>query len=649
MNHMVIEAEKPVVLESLADEKSFDSAQVLIRQTRRINYIVFLPIFLNTVKNALKEGIFVIEVNAHRNTAIATIKKLRTKTGNMTLHNGPITTTVKMDLVYGPSHGQIKTKQQVDIWGAFVNAKGDLAINADPEVMVWAERVRNLHSKTHYPCIKTGCYMTFDVNLAYNRKYSCLVCQTDQCPKCQTAWCLHERMTCVQFKIRHEAEKLSDPYILEQLFSGELQACPKCSTLTHKVDGCNKITCESPGCGELWCWACGDGNLRTKHRDPYDHWSNKGCKVGSGIFAEDIGSIRTIRETIRDRNIVIFGEKIRPKPIGNIPKDLEERKVPAGLQTPPKAEAVGIGRRAPDAPRKLPLIRGNNMLGRVEPIAGKDGLMGLIKEVPNMDDNAWVPYNGPYRGQFRQILADPVQIEPKAAGFLGGNDEIPIPNNVRVGDFLRAIPAEFNDTDSDDDVLPDLVAERPVIVPAAVRDAQNAQEERQRRLGNALLRKPPTIQEITQDPKNAEERKQRAEELIRDAEELKEQIVRIEYQATQDKQDAIRNRNNELRQNAQVRADQEALRIHTRGDDGRNRMQPKEQNAAEQNELQNAQARVQNVAQNNQDALAQKRIEIIERMIADGSTEEEAADFMFALDTQMEADMALARQLQNED
>lgn len=337
MNFMLMEAEKPLVV-TLADEKLFESAQVLIKQTRRCNYVVFLPVFLGAAKTALHDGTFTISENLYHNFSSRSIQLQKKEFGDMTIHAKKWQLIVKMDLVYGPLQSQIKRLKPVDILGAQINAKGELAINADPEVMVWAERAINLHAKTHYPCIRNGCYMTFDNQLHYDMKYECIACKTPQCPKCQASWEVHQGFSCAQYKLNQEASNVSDEHIMKQLYDGNMQACPKCNTLTQKSEGCNKMICEVKGCGEFWCWGCGVGNLREdprNHGDPYNHWHEKLCQVFNGVFSEDIASQKIIKDAISARNVRIFGDKIRPKPKEEPRDDLNDRKEPPGAPRRP--------------------------------------------------------------------------------------------------------------------------------------------------------------------------------------------------------------------------------------------------------------------------------------------------------------------------
>ena len=313
LNFMSLEPETPVVLPSLLDPTKYDNAQVLIKQTRRNNYIIFLPIFLNTVKLAIKEGRYIIKPNEWATGLVGNRELIKKKSADKTIHSNPYNILVNLDVVYGASLDHCLKNVSVDICGACINAAGDLAINADPEVMIWVERVIQLHKNTHYICVTNGCYFTFDKTLIYGTSFTCPVCRVEQCPKCKTTWEPHKDISCELFSIGANITNISDSYILEQLYLGNIQPCPKCYTLTHKTAGCSKIICESPHCGEYWCWGCGQGELRTKYDNPYDHWYKKCCVVFTGLFAEDEASAKIIRDAIAARNLRTFGKRIIPK------------------------------------------------------------------------------------------------------------------------------------------------------------------------------------------------------------------------------------------------------------------------------------------------------------------------------------------------
>ena len=432
MNLMMMEAEKPLVV-TLADEKLFDSAQVLIKQTRRCNYIVFLPVFLGAAKSALRDGTFTISQNLSYNVNSRGIQLQKKRSGNMTIHAKRWQLIVKMDLVYGPSQSQIKRLVPVDIWGAQINAKGDLAINADPEVMVWAERAINLHAKTHYPCIKHNCYMTFDCQLHYDMKYVCIACNTPQCPKCQASWEVHQGFSCAQYKLKQEADKVSDECVMKLLYDGDMQACPKCNTLTQKSEGCNKMICEVKGCGEFWCWGCGVGRLREdprNHGDPYNHWHGKLCPVFNGVFSEDVASQKVIKDAIRDRNVRIFGDKIRTKPKEE-PKpkeDLDDRKEPLTTPLPRLPRRM----EAPGAPRR--------MLAARRPLHTADIPVEdpQFVENPN-DDHKFDNNNLP---DLEEVFPMPVLNRQRADGSLGPVNQFDN-KNFDNKNFDKEFPGEF--------------------------------------------------------------------------------------------------------------------------------------------------------------------------------------------------------------
>ena len=307
--------EAPVTLSTFGEVVDYNSVQVLIKQTRRCNYIVFLAQFISYVRIALQSGKFIIDENKYSFHQKAGIKLLKKKTGDLTIHTNKWRLLVLMDLSYGPLPSQIKCRQSVDILGAQINVNGDLAINLDPEVLVWTERTIQLHIKSHYPCINRKCYMTFDVKLHYDHCFECPVCKIQQCPQCQVDWEIHKGLTCNQCKIKREISEVADRQIMDSLYSGDIQPCPKCNALTLKMEGCGKIICGVLDCNELWCWYCGKGSLATdpiNRGDPYNHWYKKICPVFTGIFSDDAKSQSIIKNAISVRNLSIFGNKIKP-------------------------------------------------------------------------------------------------------------------------------------------------------------------------------------------------------------------------------------------------------------------------------------------------------------------------------------------------
>lgn len=318
LNLLTLEPEIPISNPSpLNLEENKDSIQVLIRRTRRYNYIVFLSTFLHMAMSALRDGDYVIEENPNRNVWLeAEIAQKRKRTGNMTLHNGLYKVIIRMDLVYGPLQSQVLRLQPVDIYGIEIN--GERVIYQIHELKRWTSRAILLYTKEYYPCINTNCSEIFHKHEGHNRKFTCSWCQTEQCPKCQVAWEVHRGLSCERFQIQSEATKVSDKRIKQLLYRGEMQICPKCTSFTQKSSGCNKIKCKVRGCSEIWCWCCGLGNITDDPNNEgvsYNHWFDKHCPVmGSGVFAEDSKTQDIVKAAIRDRNIKLFGESIIPKP-----------------------------------------------------------------------------------------------------------------------------------------------------------------------------------------------------------------------------------------------------------------------------------------------------------------------------------------------
>lgn len=460
LNLMMMEAEKPLIV-TLADEKLYDSAQVLIKQTRRCNYVVFLPLFLGAAKSALRDGTFTISHNPSYSVTSRVIQFQKKSSGDMTIHATRWRLIVKMDLVYGPTQSQIKRLEPVDILGAQINAKGDLAINADPEVMVWAERAVNLHAKTHYPCIKHDCYMTFDCQLHYDTKYECIACKTSQCPKCQASWEAHQGLSCVQYKLKQEADKISDEHIMKLLYDGDMQACPKCNTLTQKSEGCNKMICEVKGCGEFWCWGCGTGRLRDdprNHGDPYNHWHDKLCPVFNGVFSEDAASQKIIKDAIRDRNVRIFGNKICPKPVAAAkPKEepkpreeLDDRKEPSVTPLPrlPRRVEVPGAPYCPENPQFAPYTDVDDL----------DDDYKFDDDLPNLEYMLPMPVLVRQRVDGRPVPADQLDNKNIDKEFRGVPREVPMEFINRLPVRRPLFPEDHKEPERKENTIPGIPA-----------------------------------------------------------------------------------------------------------------------------------------------------------------------------------------------
>jgi len=90
------------------------------------------------------------------------------------------------------------------------------------------------------------------------------------CPECGISWCndcketpYHERKVCPG-KVSSILSSMSEEDKKE--FLKNKKTCPKCDTITEKIDGCDHMTCDV--CKTHWCWRCRD--IRNPS-DPYNH------------------------------------------------------------------------------------------------------------------------------------------------------------------------------------------------------------------------------------------------------------------------------------------------------------------------------------------------------------------------------------------
>lgn len=293
------------------DEPYTAQTHILIHKTRRTASVIPRDVFIYTALIALKDGACVINRNPYYQYGEEEIMRSRKHKGNYTIHNGPLNIFVKMNTVFGPTEKAVHSLRNVDICGC------DYDKDANPELVSWISRIHLIHLHGRYPCITNSCVSTFPQRIQPNTMQTCPICNVKQCPKCCAEWSAHADKTCMQFRLgSEESNPVKDEFVRKKLINGEMQPCPKCSTLIEKTAGCNKMACETVGCGSIFCWTCGDDIRR--HADAHDHWYRRECPIG-GMFSEDYPSYLAKRTAIIRRNIQTFGEllskEVQPEPM----------------------------------------------------------------------------------------------------------------------------------------------------------------------------------------------------------------------------------------------------------------------------------------------------------------------------------------------
>lgn len=289
----------------LSSEKPEPRAFVLVKETRRYKYGIFLAVFVELVKIALRENKYTIRHNNYSREIPKHLHRLRSATGNMLIHGSETSIVVRLPITWGPDASQVKDLD-VDIMGACIDAARTLAYKQDAELQSLVRRAMALHSG-QTPCLNARCLETFDSSILPNPHVQCVLCDTEQCIRCRVAWEAHAGKSCLMIQATSSAV-LDDTAIKNALYIGEMQPCPKCGIFSVKIEGCNMMRCENVGCGDSWCWACGQGELRRTHYDPHDHFYDYACPVASEMFERS----DAISQAIRQRNLTNFGDRIRP-------------------------------------------------------------------------------------------------------------------------------------------------------------------------------------------------------------------------------------------------------------------------------------------------------------------------------------------------
>lgn len=74
---------------------------------------------------------------------------------------------------------------------------------------------------------------------------------------------------------RKQLQIVVEKYLTTKYLKKNSKACPNCSTMIEKIDGCNKMTCSY--CKVCFCWLCG---VHITTKNAYDHFltvNNNNC------------------------------------------------------------------------------------------------------------------------------------------------------------------------------------------------------------------------------------------------------------------------------------------------------------------------------------------------------------------------------------
>ena len=308
---------KTTDLEKLTDYTGY---YVKIRKTQRRTHVIELSAFYQIVEDAFKEKKYTISSNKNHKISDSKVNSKQQRSGDFTIHNGQYRIEMLFDVSTGSNIEHVIRRASIDICGVRLCYGSPLAVMHNPKTLVLFDRAIAMHAGTHYPCIKSDCYCIFPKEYDYVDCFTCPVCSTKQCPKCQSSWEPHDGMTCGQYMLKNSLTRLTDPLMIEGLREGRMQPCPTCAAIVEKPDGCNRMTCTQ--CAKSWCWACGIGNMTSDAI--YDHLSRKGCPVALGIFSEDAAGASAVTEAIKTRNKTTFGSKL-DKLEGKEEKQVEEK------------------------------------------------------------------------------------------------------------------------------------------------------------------------------------------------------------------------------------------------------------------------------------------------------------------------------------
>lgn len=131
------------------------------------------------------------------------------------------------------------------------------------------------------------------IGYCYNRK-TCrgLVTDTHRCIACKTQFC----PVCHQ---PNAPGHVCDATL--KLISSDTKQCPKCGTLSFKLNGCDQLWCPIPTCHTFWSWESGEPQYGVKGHNPmYLEWLAKEKRLKRDIM--DIPSgVEITREIVQEK------------------------------------------------------------------------------------------------------------------------------------------------------------------------------------------------------------------------------------------------------------------------------------------------------------------------------------------------------------
>jgi len=263
--------------------------------SRRNRYYLDKEAYLKQILIAFEKKQFTIKPNPFHMKAQSVINAKQNKTKMYMYHSGPFQVLIKTIIIKGVN--RFEDNIPVDICGIKEKKSINAFVYSDKKLGKMLDYYILLHSKTHVGCLIGTCFNAFSKISETNAFVVCPDCGTKQCINCQVDYKVHAGLNCAEYKHQTEMVRLKDPMILKELFTGHMQACPKCMEFSVKIEGCNRMQCNK--CGEYWCWACGMDGLNTKWHGLYDHYkadpnyhkgkdgNQKRCIAG-GEFTENV-------------------------------------------------------------------------------------------------------------------------------------------------------------------------------------------------------------------------------------------------------------------------------------------------------------------------------------------------------------------------
>lgn len=265
----------PLLLDKVVGKEIINEEFSLISKTKRFVTLVHNETFLSMVLDALKNSKYHVEHNNRHHYPQHALDNEMNATKNFTYHAESHRILVKVVAV----KSDVDTDPFdiiVDICGVRGKKGGTPLVFACTEHCAWVNRVLQLARQTHVPCITTTCNFCIDKEyIPDDGHIICPECKTDQCMVCEVPYELHIGLTCNEYRIKRDVQRIEyDPIVIEELQNGTMQLCPKCHTCINRIDGCNKICCTNQKCKTYWCWACAAYDLQLKYDDPYKHYSD---------------------------------------------------------------------------------------------------------------------------------------------------------------------------------------------------------------------------------------------------------------------------------------------------------------------------------------------------------------------------------------